>query len=173
MFCCQCVSQMSCCVDTNRNDCYRWRCLRKTSTSVSSVSMSIRHGSFFRQSNLNFMEVLFFTYSYNLVRCIPVLTIEQEVHFCSAYRNIESHGYTHQTVNHTIGFVVVRPGAHTNKIQSTWRRVSLQGRTYKGKAFDQQPGSRTLILPSVVLAADFRTINVCGEQFAYTSLPKQ
>jgi hypothetical protein len=30
MVCCKCGSQMSWCVDTNRNDVYRWRCRRKT-----------------------------------------------------------------------------------------------------------------------------------------------
>jgi hypothetical protein len=33
------------------------------------------------------------------------------------------HGYTHQTVNYTIGFVDERTGAHTNTIESTWRHV--------------------------------------------------
>ena len=41
----------------------------------------------------------------------------------SAYRDVETHGHIHQTVNHTIGFVDQRTGAHTNTIESTWRRV--------------------------------------------------
>jgi transposase-like protein len=41
----------------------------------------------------------------------------------AAYRNLEAHGYTHQTVNHSIGFVDLRTGAHTNTIESTWRHV--------------------------------------------------
>jgi hypothetical protein len=40
-----------------------------------------------------------------------------------AYRNLEARGYTHQTVNHSIGFVDLRTGAHTNTIESTWRHV--------------------------------------------------
>ena len=43
----------------------------------------------------------------------------------SAYRDIQTYGYTHThpTVNHTIGFVDVRTGAHTKTIASTWRHV--------------------------------------------------
>ena len=36
----------------------------------------------------------------------------------AAYRNLETHGYAHQTVNHKIGFTSVRNGAHTNTIDS-------------------------------------------------------
>jgi transposase-like protein len=43
---------------------------------------------------------------------------------CSAaYRGLEAHGYTHETVNRTIGFVDQKTGAHINTIQSTWRHV--------------------------------------------------
>jgi hypothetical protein len=89
----------------------------------------------------------------------------------SAYRDIESHGYTHQT-NRTIGFVDVPTGAHTNNIQSTWRHVSLQRPTNKEKALDRKLGARTLTLTLVVLAADSRTTDSRGEHFAYTLLPK-
>ena len=41
----------------------------------------------------------------------------------SAYWDIETHGYTHQTVNHTIGFVDERTGTHTNTTESTNRHV--------------------------------------------------
>src|SRR5215470_9909810 len=58
MVCHKCGSQMSWCVDTNRKDGFRWRCRRKVSASVCSASTSIRHGSWFQQSNLNFMEVM-------------------------------------------------------------------------------------------------------------------
>jgi hypothetical protein len=33
------------------------------------------------------------------------------------------HGYTHQTVNHSIGFVHLRTGVHTDTNESTWRHV--------------------------------------------------
>jgi hypothetical protein len=46
----------------------------------------------------------------------------------STYRDLEKHVYshtthTHQTVNHTIGFVDVLSDAHTNPFQSTWQHV--------------------------------------------------
>jgi hypothetical protein len=41
------------------------------------------------------------------------------------------HGYTHQTVNHTIGFVHERSGAHTNTIDSTWWHVKAFLNPYK------------------------------------------
>jgi transposase-like protein len=41
----------------------------------------------------------------------------------SAYRDIETHCYTHKTVDNTVGFVDVPSGAHTNIIASTWRHV--------------------------------------------------
>ena len=40
-----------------------------------------------------------------------------------AYRELDTHGYTHHTVNHSIEFVDQRPGAQTNSIESTWRHV--------------------------------------------------
>jgi transposase-like protein len=40
-----------------------------------------------------------------------------------AYRNLDQQDYTHRTVNHSIGFVDQRTGAHTNAIESTWRHV--------------------------------------------------
>jgi transposase-like protein len=40
-----------------------------------------------------------------------------------AYRDLDAQGYTHYTVNHSIGFVDQRTSAHTNTIESTWRHV--------------------------------------------------
>jgi transposase-like protein len=40
-----------------------------------------------------------------------------------AYRDLDAQGYTHYTLNHSIGIVHQRTGAHTNNIESTWRHV--------------------------------------------------
>jgi transposase-like protein len=50
-----------------------------------------------------------------------------------AYRNLEAQGYTHRTVNHSLGFVDQRTGAHTNTIESTWRNVKAFLIPYKRK----------------------------------------
>jgi hypothetical protein len=50
------------------------------SANASSSSASIRHGSCFRQSNLNIVEVLFITY--DLVSNVATNTIQQK-HICS------------------------------------------------------------------------------------------
>jgi hypothetical protein len=42
-----------------------------------------------------------------------------------AYCNLDSQGYTHRTVNHSIQFVSPDTGAHTNTIESTWRSVKV------------------------------------------------
>jgi transposase-like protein len=41
----------------------------------------------------------------------------------AAYRDLDAHGYTHHTVNHSIEFVNKETGAHTNTIEGTWRHV--------------------------------------------------
>jgi transposase-like protein len=43
--------------------------------------------------------------------------------YWGAYNNLGSQGYTRRTVNHSIHFVDPDTGAHTNTIESTWRRV--------------------------------------------------
>jgi hypothetical protein len=67
-----------------------------------------------------------------------------------AYRDMETPGYTHQTVNHMIGFIDVRSGAHTNTIQSNWRHV---------KAF-LNPYNRIFHLAHYMFAAGCRSENV-------------
>jgi hypothetical protein len=42
-----------------------------------------------------------------------------------AYRDIGSQDYMHRTVNHSIHFLDPNTGAHTNNIESTWRRVKV------------------------------------------------
>lgn len=51
----------------------------------------------------------------------------------AAYRDLEAHGLTHRTVNHSITFVDERNGAHTNTIESTWRRVKAFLNRYRRK----------------------------------------
>jgi len=43
----------------------------------------------------------------------------------AAYRNLGAQDYTHQTVNHSIQFVDLRTGAHTNTIESKLRSVKV------------------------------------------------
>jgi len=53
---------------------------------------------------------------------------------CSgAYRDHDTEGYTHRTVNHTTGFVDERTGAHTNTIERTWHHVKAFLSPYKWK----------------------------------------
>lgn len=48
-----------------------------------------------------------------------------------AYSNLSKCGYQHLTVNHSIEFVNTETGAHTNTIESTWRRVKASLPAYK------------------------------------------
>jgi transposase-like protein len=50
-----------------------------------------------------------------------------------AYRNLDTHGYTHHTVNHNIEFVDRRTGVHTNTIESTWRHMKAHLNPYNRK----------------------------------------
>ena len=43
----------------------------------------------------------------------------------AAYRDLDSQGYTHHTINHSIQFVNPDNEAHTNKIESTWQKVKV------------------------------------------------
>jgi len=50
-----------------------------------------------------------------------------------AYRDLDAQGYTHHTVNHSIGFVDQRSGANTNTIESTRRHVKAYLSPYNRK----------------------------------------
>jgi hypothetical protein len=49
------------------------------------------------------------------------------------YRNLDTHGYKHHTVNHSIEFVDQRTGAHTNTIESTWCHLKAYLSPYNRK----------------------------------------
>ena len=56
------------------------------------------------------------------------------ISYCwGAYRDLETQGYTHRTVNHSIEFVDQRTGAHTNTIESTWHHVKAYLNPYNRK----------------------------------------
>ena len=78
VLCSVCCCRM-CCVDASVKDAFRWRCRRKTSAFRCNVSTSIRHDSWFTQSNLSFMEVLFLTY--DIVCRVPAQCIQLDHHF--------------------------------------------------------------------------------------------
>ena len=42
-----------------------------------------------------------------------------------AYRDLDSLGYTHRTVNHSLYFADLDTGDHTNTIESTWHRFKV------------------------------------------------
>jgi hypothetical protein len=66
---------MSWWVDTHRKDGYWWWWRRVTSAFAWTASTSIRRVPWFRQSNLNLMEVLFLT---NIIRRVPAHTAQQK-----------------------------------------------------------------------------------------------
>ena len=82
MVCCKCRSQVSWSVDASVKDRCWWPCRRAVCAFACRASISIRHGTWFQQSNLNFMEVLLLTYDY--VHHVPAYAILQEHQFGSA-----------------------------------------------------------------------------------------
>jgi hypothetical protein len=55
----------------------------------------------------------------------------------AAYKGLGSQGYKHQTVNHSICFGDPDTGAHTNTVESTWRRVkAFVGEYNRGKDYE-------------------------------------
>jgi hypothetical protein len=48
----------------------------------------------------------------------PSTTVTSD--YWAAYRNLESKGFTHRSINHSMQFVDPDTGAHTNTIESKW-----------------------------------------------------
>jgi hypothetical protein len=80
--CCKCGSQVSWSVEARVKDGCRWPCRSAVCPSAFRASVSIRHGTWFQQINLNFMAVLLRTY--DIVRRVPAHAIQQEHQFGSA-----------------------------------------------------------------------------------------
>ena len=80
--CPKCGNDMARYADLSLKDGYRFRCRRKIYGSKCSVSVSIRHGSWFHNSNLTLGEVMKLTY--DIVRRVPANTIQQEYQFSSS-----------------------------------------------------------------------------------------
>jgi hypothetical protein len=57
-----CGCHMSWCADFNRKDSFRWRCCRRMSSTVCSMSTSTRYDTWFQNSNLTVMEVMILIY---------------------------------------------------------------------------------------------------------------
>jgi len=62
---------------------------------------------------------------------VPCTTVISD--YWAVYQDLEAHGYTHHNLNHSIAFVDERPGAHTNMIEITWRRVKAFINPYSWK----------------------------------------
>jgi len=60
--CNTCGRDMTCSAEPSTPEGFRWRCLRKVAGIKCSESSSIKYGSWFRQSNLTFRDILLVTY---------------------------------------------------------------------------------------------------------------
>jgi transposase-like protein len=74
--CNNCGRDMKWYVDSSSNEGFRWRCRRMVGGAKCSESRSIKHGSWFHQSNLTFLEILNLTY--DIVRREPAHHIQNE-----------------------------------------------------------------------------------------------
>jgi len=151
MQCNICERDMTWTADLTSNDGFRWRCRRSVAGVRCRGTASIRHGSWFRLSNLTLLEII--TLTYDILRRDSAHQIEDE-HNCTAdtltalirewietgtmvvsdcwgaYRDLESQGYKHSTVNHSLYFKDPETGAHTNTIEGTWSHVKVFLRNY-------------------------------------------
>ena len=57
-----------------------------------------------------------------------------------AYGRLSAHGFTHQSVNHTLHFVDPTTGAHTNNIEGTWSLAKMKLKRGSGTSSQHFPG---------------------------------
>jgi len=75
-----CERGMTWIADTDRSDGFRWRCPKSVARVRCRGTASIRHGCWFRLSNLTLLEIMAITYDF--LRCDSAHIIETE-HNCS------------------------------------------------------------------------------------------
>ena len=79
MQCNTCGRDMTWSAHPNIPEGFRWRCQRKVAGAKCSESRSIKHGSWFRKSNLTFQEILYLMY--DIMYHEPAHQIQHEHHF--------------------------------------------------------------------------------------------